>query len=232
MSRKMYTAEGIAEILINLPNDNSVDTDVEEDWDETDADITIDNLPPPVDSTADSPQEMESLEAETLNDSEEDQPHEHAPESRHGNNENGDNNTQNQNDNSAIPAPVNYEVNQQRLWKKREKQETGSEFNLPQGPIKDHFSDCISEVDYFIKFFDAEIRERILCETNLYINLKHRRISAVTNNELFSFLRITLLMEYHSLPSLRNYWSSEQDFNVPLFSSALSRNRFQQLLTN
>ena len=42
MSRKMYTAEGIAEILINLPNDNSVDTDVEEDWDETDADITID----------------------------------------------------------------------------------------------------------------------------------------------------------------------------------------------
>ena len=49
MSRKMYAAEEIAEILINLPNNNSADTDVEKDCDKTDADITIDNLPPPVD---------------------------------------------------------------------------------------------------------------------------------------------------------------------------------------
>ena len=109
MSRKMYTAEEFAEILINLPNDNSADTDVKEDWDETDADITIDNLPP-VDSTVDFPEEMEYLEPETLNDSEEDQPHEHAPQSRQGNNEKFDNNTQNQNGNPAIPAAVNYEV--------------------------------------------------------------------------------------------------------------------------
>ena len=49
MSRKLYTAEEIAEILINLPNNNSADTDVENYCDKTDADITIDNLPPPVD---------------------------------------------------------------------------------------------------------------------------------------------------------------------------------------
>lgn len=72
---------------------------------------------------------MKSSEPETLNNSEEDQPHEHAPESRQGNNEDGDN-TQNQNGNLPIPATVNYKVNQQRLWRKRKKQETGSEFNL------------------------------------------------------------------------------------------------------
>ena len=49
MSRKLYTAEEIAEILINLPNNNSADTDVEKDCDKTDADITIDNLHPLVD---------------------------------------------------------------------------------------------------------------------------------------------------------------------------------------
>ena len=80
----MYTAEEIAEILINLPNDNSVDTDIKEDWDETDTNTTTDNLPPPVDLTADSLEEMESLEPETLNDSEEDQSHEHTQESRRG----------------------------------------------------------------------------------------------------------------------------------------------------
>ena len=49
MSRKLYTAEEIAEIHINLPNNNSADTDVEKDCDKTDADVTIDNLLPPVD---------------------------------------------------------------------------------------------------------------------------------------------------------------------------------------
>ena len=87
-------------------------------------------------------------------------------------------------------------------------------------------------MDYFLKFVDAEIRKRLSRETNLYINQKHRRVSAVTNNELFSFLGINLLMRYQNLPLLRNYWSSEQDFNVTMVSSALSRNQFQQILTN
>lgn len=37
---------------------------------------------------------MESLEPETLNDSEEDKPHKHAPESHQRNSEDDDNNTQ------------------------------------------------------------------------------------------------------------------------------------------
>ena len=143
MSRKMYTAERIAQILINLHNDNYLDTDVKEDWDETEADITNDNFPPPVDSTADSDEEMEPLEPEALNDSEEDQSHKHAPESCQGNNEDGDNNTKNEN--GAIPTTMNYEANQKQ------------EFNLPQRPIKNHFSDCTGEGHYFLKLVDVEI---------------------------------------------------------------------------
>ena len=64
---------------------------------------------------------MESLEPETLNDSEEDKPRKYAPESHKRNNKDDDNNTQYQSGNPAIPAAVNYKVNQRRLWGKRDK---------------------------------------------------------------------------------------------------------------
>ena len=137
ISRKMYTAEGIAEILINLPNDNYLDIDVGKDWHETDAGITIDNLLLAVDLTADSLEEMESLEPKMLNDSEEDQPHQHATDSCQGNNEDGDNNTQNQDNNPAVPAAVNYEMNQRHLWRKHKNKKlaVSSAFHKDQSRI-------------------------------------------------------------------------------------------------
>lgn len=235
MSRKTwYTAEEVAEIIVNLPHDNSIDTDIEDDLDESDADfdVEIDNLPPleseieasEVESSSESEYEESSQSSSS---SEEDQPQQ-PPEP------NIDNNLRDntQPEDTEIPPMPRFEVNQQRLWRKREKQETDHSFDLPQGPILDHFSDCTNEGDYFLKFINAEIRERILYETNLYINQKHRRVPTVTDNELYSFLGINLLMGYHNLPSLRNYWSSEQDLNVPLVSNTMSRNRFQQILTN
>ena len=54
----------------------------------------------------------------------------------------------------------------------------------------------------------------------------------MTDNVLVSFMRTNLLMGYHNRSSLRNFWSYKKDFNAPLVSSALSRNRFQQILTN
>ena len=100
---------------------------------------------------------MGSFKPKTLNDSQEDQSHEHAPESRRAKNEDSDDNAKNQIGNPAIVAAVNYEVNQQGLCRhKRKKQETDSEFNLP---IKDQLFNCTGEVDYFLSFVDAEIRE-------------------------------------------------------------------------
>ena len=56
---------------------------------------------------------MGSFKPETLNDSQEDQSHEHAPESRRAKNEDSDDNAKTQIGNPAIAAAVNYEVNQQ-----------------------------------------------------------------------------------------------------------------------
>ena len=48
MSRRTYTAEEIADIIVNLPDNNSNETDIEDDLDESDADFSVetDNLPP------------------------------------------------------------------------------------------------------------------------------------------------------------------------------------------
>ena len=98
--------------------------------------------------------------------------------------------------------------------------------------MMDHFADCSSEGDFFLKFIDAEIRERIIYETNLYMNQKHRRVLPLTEKELYSFLGINILMSYHCLPSLTCYWNNSQDLKIPLVSNAMSRNRFSQILSN
>ena len=46
-----------------------------------------------------------------------------------------------------------------------------------------HFAVCANEGDYFFKFIDAEIRQNILYQTNLYVTQKHRRVPVVTANE-------------------------------------------------
>ena len=76
------------------------------------------------------------------------------------------------------------------------KKELDVTFDLPQGPVIDHFADFSSEGDFFFKFIDAEIRERIIYETNLYMNQKHRRVLPLTEKELYSFLSINILMSF------------------------------------
>lgn len=99
--------------------------------------------------------------------------------------------------------PVPFNVNQDRSWCIKEKTIVDTTFNPPEGPIADHYADCLNEGDFFLKFIDSNIRENI--KTNLYITQRHRRISPVTEQELFSFLGINILMGYHSLPSISLY---------------------------
>ena len=72
----------------------------------------------------------------------------------------------------------------------------------------------------------------IVYQTNLYVTQKHRIVPAVTANELYAFLGINLLMEYHSLPAIKHYWSNDVDLKVPLVPDVTPRNRYQQILAN
>ena len=99
-----------------------------------------------------------------------------------------------------------------QAWKTRDY----SHFNLPQGPVIDYFADCANEGNYFLKFIDTKFRQNILYQTNLYVTQKHRRVPVATANELYAFLKIDLLMGYHSLPATKQYWLNDVDLKVSL----------------
>lgn len=48
-----------------------------------------------------------------------------------------------------------------------------------------------------------------------------------TMEEIKAFLGITILMGYHRLPSMRDYWSQEPDLTVPFVANSMTRRRFE-----
>lgn len=92
-----------------------------------------------------------------------------------------------------------------------------SSFSSHQGPVLEHFGDCHTPSDYFLTFFDGDIRENILFQTNLYATQKQKgkTIPAIKEQELFGFLGINLLMGYHKLPSWMDYWKNDPDLACP-----------------
>ena len=96
----------------------------------------------------------------------------------------------------------------------------------------DSFADCTTQVDVFLKYFDNDIVDQILFQSNLYANQRQRSVPSITRAEFFGFLGINLVMGYHKLPSWTDYWKSDQDLTVPFVSSTLPRNRFAQILAN
>ena len=69
--------------------------------------------------------------------------------------------------NKTIPADaeesgVDYDVEHNREWKKKETNQTTIDFTLPEGPMEDHFAHCRTTGDYFLTYFAEEICENIL----------------------------------------------------------------------
>ena len=97
---------------------------------------------------------------------------------------------------------------------------------------KDEYFDQISPSDVFLKYFDTDMVDDILFQTNLYANQRERNFAPFNQEEFYGFLGINLIMGYHELISLADYWKADQDLAVPIVSSTLPRNRFTQILSN
>ena len=109
-----------------------------------------------------------------------------------------------------------------------------SQFLFHDGPVEEHFIDCNSPCNFFLKVFDEKIRENIVFQTNLNIQQKQKRKSILPVKErgFYGFIGVNLLMGYHKLPSWLNYWKCDPDLSVPSVSSVMSRIRFVQILWN
>ena len=107
-------------------------------------------------------------------------------------------------------------------------------FNIffPTGPKEQEFEACNRPIDFFLKFWDSNIENNILTQSNLYVNQKQRVVPVFTLPDLRGFVSLNIVMGYHTLPSYKLYWSNQPDLAVPLMPSTMSKTRFEHFLSN
>ncbi|KAJ8956555.1 hypothetical protein NQ318_019279 [Aromia moschata] len=84
-------------------------------------------------------------------------------------------------------------------------------------------------VEIFEKLFDNDIFEHIAKQSILYAAQKNNHQFTVTQDDLRIFIAILVLSGYHKLPRERLFWSLDEDVSIPCVSTAMSRNRFQEI---
>jgi len=102
-----------------------------------------------------------------------------------------------------------------------------------------------SEVDYLLSILSEEILEIIPDQTNLYATQEgNRRLGGqvvrmvscnskpTTVEEIKTYIAIHILMDIHTLPDLRHYWSSDNLLLVPAVAKPVAKTSFKKLTEN
>lgn len=98
-------------------------------------------------------------------------------------------------------------------------------------------------VDYFKLFFDDDLVNHIVIETNRYAEQQlqlnpaavkpHSRMHnwiPTTSEEIQKFFGLTFLMGIIKKPKIAMYWSKDPLYTTPIFAEIMPRNRYQLLL--
>lgn len=86
-----------------------------------------------------------------------------------------------------------------------------------------------SPIEIFLMLFGDDLLDLIVSESNRY-SLQKGTALDLTLEELKAFLGMLIIMGFHSLPSLRLYWSSDQNFHLPRISDTMTLKRFLKIL--
>lgn len=86
-------------------------------------------------------------------------------------------------------------------------------------------------LQYFQQFFDEEIIKMMVTYTNQYA-AKRNRLGDCTEDEMMIFIAVLLLSGYIVVPRRKMYWQVESDSHNELVSSAISRDRFDFIMSN
>jgi len=89
--------------------------------------------------------------------------------------------------------------------------------------------DLDSPLAIFETFFDGELFNIIITQTELYVTQKNKNFP-ISIEEIKAFFGILVIMGFHKLPTLRSYWSTDFNFSVSRISNIMSLKRFLQIL--
>ena len=82
----------------------------------------------------------------------------------------------------------------------------------------------------FLLFFSDPMITLLVDQTNLYATRDKNMASfGVDHAEMRKFLGLLLIRGYHSLRSEKDYWSTAEDLEAPIFSKTMSRDRFRSI---
>jgi hypothetical protein len=95
----------------------------------------------------------------------------------------------------------------------------------------------VEPMDYFILFFNAELLNNIVTETNRYTRHRITELqlspwsmlsswSDVSVPEMKLFLGLIINMGLTPLPDIKDYWSSERKTQIQFFGIVMTRDRF------
>ena len=65
-------------------------------------------------------------------------------------------------------------------------------------------------------------------QSELYAQQNGHVFFKITTDEIKAYFGMTIVMEYHRLPCIGDYWSSEPDLGVPYIANVMPRQRFEE----
>ena len=84
------------------------------------------------------------------------------------------------------------------------------------------------EIFMSVANFENFIKEIVIPQSELYAQ-QNGHVFQVTTDEIKAYFGMTLVMGYHRLPCIRDYWSSEPDLGVPYIANVMPRRRFEEI---
>lgn len=111
-------------------------------------------------------------------------------------------------------------------WVKEDLATPEKSFETPK-----NFSISGNPLELFRKFFDEEVINLILTQTNKYAQQKNLN-GNIEKCEIMAFIGILILSGYVKVPRRRIFWELERDAHNDLISEAMTRNRFEFIFAN
>ena len=106
----------------------------------------------------------------------------------------------------------------------------GNEFSYGKINIEDELSGDITPYEVFelVSKFTSFITDTVIPQTVLY-SQQNGHVFTTDIDEIKAFFGMHLVMGYHVLPSLRDYWSTDPDLGVPYIANVMCLKRFEEI---
>lgn len=100
-------------------------------------------------------------------------------------------------------------------------------FSQPYGPTFDVNTE--SPMEIFQKFFGIDIMNHIVEQSNKYASQNGTELT-MDIEELKAMIGILIIMGFHSLPTIKKYWSCDENFKVSRITNKITLKRFLKLM--